>query len=60
MAGNEQYQPVDPALVPRFADVATFMRSRRHEISNEIDIGLVGVPFDLGVNYRSGARGGPA
>ena len=60
MAANEKYQPVDPALVPRFADVATFMRSRRHEITDEIDIGLVGVPFDLGVNYRSGARGGPA
>ena len=60
MAANERYQPVDPALVPRFADVATFMRSRRHEITDEIDIGLVGVPFDLGVNYRSGARGGPA
>ncbi len=60
MSGNENYQPVDPALVPRFADVATFMRSRRHEISDEIEIGLVGVPFDLGVNYRSGARGGPA
>ena len=60
MTANEKYQPVDPALVPRFADVATFMRSRRHEITDEIDIGLVGVPFDLGVNYRSGARGGPA
>jgi agmatinase len=60
MAKNAHFQPVDPAVVPRFADVATFMRSRRHDISDEVDIGLVGVPFDLGVNYRSGARQGPA
>jgi guanidinopropionase len=26
----------------------------------EIDIALVGVPFDLGTNFRTGARGGPA
>ena len=60
MASNEKYQPVDPAVVPRFADVASFMRSRRHDISEEVDIGLVGVPFDLGLNYRTGARQGPA
>ena len=60
MSGNDKYQPADPAEVPRFADVATFMRSRRHQSNAEIDVGLVGVPFDLGVNYRSGARGGPA
>ena len=57
---NAEYQPIDPALVPRFADIATFMRTRRHEIREEVDIGLVGVPFDLGLNYRSGARQGPA
>ena len=36
------------------------MRTRRHEVSDAVDIGLVGVPFDIGVNYRSGARQGPA
>ncbi|WP_428775431.1 agmatinase [Vibrio sp.] len=60
MAKNEKYQPTDPAVVPRFADVATFMRSKRFEATEELDIGLVGVPFDLGVNYRSGARQGPS
>lgn len=58
--GNPKYQPVDATVVPRFADVATFMRTRRAEIDPEVDIGLVGVPFDLGVNYRSGPRDAPA
>ena len=60
MPGHPDFQPVDPALVPRFADIATFMRTRRHEVSDAVDVGLVGVPFDIGVNYRSGARQGPA
>jgi len=57
---SEKYKPVDAAVVPRFADVATFMRTKRFDISDEIDVALVGVPFDMGVNFRSGARQGPA
>lgn len=60
MTSREDFQPVDPAVVPRFADVATFLRTRRHAIGPEVDVGLVGVPFDLGLNYRGGARDGPA
>ncbi len=60
MTEPTDFQPIDPAVVPRFADIATFMRTRRHPIDPAVDIGLVGVPFDLGVNYRSGARQGPA
>jgi len=40
--------------------VATFLRTRRHEISTDLHIGLCGVPFDLGLNFRSGPRQGPA
>ena len=57
---NRRFRPVDATNVPRFADVATFMRVPRHEIDPEIDIGLIGVPFDLGLNYRSGPRDAPA
>jgi len=60
MSGDERFQPRDASVSPRFADVATFMRCQRHEISEDIDIGLIGVPFDLGTNYRVGARHGPA
>ncbi len=60
MAGDERFQPRDASVSPRFADIATFMRCPRFEISEDIDIGLIGVPFDLGANYRTGARHGPA
>jgi len=60
MSRNEDFQPLNPAEVPRFADIATFMRTRRHGVDPAVDVGLVGVPFDLGVNYRTGAREGPA
>ncbi len=60
MATDERFHQVDASITPRFADVATFMRTKRHEIMEDIDIGLMGVPFDIGVNFRAGARQGPA
>jgi guanidinopropionase len=57
---NKRFQPVDPTVSPRFAGIASFMRTVQHPVSTEVDIGLVGVPFDMGVNFRSGARQGPA
>ncbi|MEM9139232.1 MAG: agmatinase [Pseudomonadota bacterium] len=56
---NSKYQPVDATQVPRFSDVATFMRTPRVAPADEIDIGLVGVPFDIGLNYRAGPREAP-
>jgi guanidinopropionase len=53
-------RPIDSAVVPRFAQVATFMRTPLIEDWSRIDIGLVGVPFDLGATNRAGARHGPA
>lgn len=56
---NSKYEPVDASVVPRFADVATFMRTKRVDAIEELDIGLVGVPFDIGLNYRTGPREAP-
>jgi len=56
---DSKYEPVDAGKVPRFSDVATFLRAHRCEMSEDIDIGLVGVPFDIGLNYRSGPREAP-
>ena len=53
-------QPIDSGIVPRFAEVATFMRTPRVKSPQGVDVGLVGVPFDLGTNFRTGARQGPA
>jgi guanidinopropionase len=57
---NPAYAPVDATKVPRFSDVATFLRTRRIDMNEEIDVGLVGVPFDIGLNYRSGPREAPS
>lgn len=60
MKKDPRFQPVDAAVTPRFAGIATFMRTQRADVTPELDIALVGVPFDIGVNYRAGARQGPA
>lgn len=57
---NREFQPADPSITPRFADIATLLRARRIDLRSGIDIALCGAPFDLGTNYRSGARLAPA
>ncbi|MBC7680096.1 MAG: agmatinase [Pseudorhodobacter sp.] len=52
--------PVDASLVPRFAGPATFARLPRFDEVSDVDVAVVGVPFDAGVSYRPGARFGPA
>lgn len=50
---------VDPMLEPRYAEIATFMRAPLAGSLDDLDIALVGVPTDLGVTNRAGARHGP-
>lgn len=57
---GDPLQPLDSAVVPRFAGDATFMRTPRVDTLERLDVALVGVPFDLGLTFRSGARHGPA
>lgn len=49
----------DPQKEPRFAEIATFMRAPLAESLDNLDIALIGVPTDLGVTNRAGARHGP-
>jgi guanidinopropionase len=60
MNPDRRLRPTDPSVSPRFGDVATLLRAPRVPPGPGIDIALVGVPFDLGTNYRTGACGGPA
>ncbi len=53
-------KPLDSAVVPRFAEPATFMRVPYVGLEAGLDIALVGVPFDLGATGRNGQRAGPA
>lgn len=55
-----QYEAfADPIQRPRYSGVPTFMRAPYQEDLKNVDIGLVGVPFDGGVTNRTGARHGP-
>jgi agmatinase len=51
---------VDATVVPRFAGPATFARLPRIDEVSDVDVAIIGVPFDAGVSYRPGARFGPA
>ena len=57
---DDWIKPLDSGAVPRFMEVATFMRTPSVKDLDGIDIGLAGVPFDLGTTFRTGARQGPA
>ena len=52
-------RPVDALVYPRFSGVATFMRLPQVSRADELDIALIGIPYDGGTTYRSGPRFGP-
>ena len=60
---DNKFLPVSGSDLPRFAGVPSFMRlphvQRGDELYDQVDIGLVGVPWDGGTTNRPGARHGP-
>ena len=48
-----------PMTAPRYTGLATFMRAPVVQDPADVDIALIGVPFDGGVTNRPGARHGP-
>lgn len=57
------FTPISGMTLPRFAGLATFMRLPHvpldHPRAHEVQIGLVGLPWDGSVSNRPGARHGP-
>jgi len=57
------FAPITGSVLPRFAGLATLMRlpylDFDHEAFSQVDIGLVGIPWDGGTTNRAGARHGP-
>ena len=49
----------DPMNRPRYTGLPTFMRAPYQETFDNVDIGMIGVPFDGGVTNRTGTRHGP-
>ena len=60
---NNFFQPVDGMELPRFAGIPSFMRLPHLDLNdqniNEVDFGLIGVPWDAGTTNRPGPRHGP-
>ena len=54
-------QPVSGTVTPRFGDVATFMRLPHVSVeeAQDVQIGVIGVPWDGGTTNRPGPRHGP-
>ena len=53
------FRPLSGSEVPRFAGPSTFMRLPQIEDPAEVDIALVGLPWDSGSTNRVGQRHGP-
>ena len=63
MRSDPFFHPVSGFDLPRFAGVPTFMRLPHVEFDHprfaEVEIGLIGSPWDSGTTNRSGPRHGP-
>ncbi|HWE61330.1 MAG TPA: arginase family protein, partial [Chloroflexota bacterium] len=62
MTANQtpRYGPVDGSQSPRFVGIRTFMRLPHVTDLTDVDVAILGVPFDTGATFRVGARFGPA
>jgi len=56
---NDFPQPLDAAVIPRFAGIPSFMRLPIFTNPADVQIALLGVPWDGGTTNRAGARHGP-
>jgi agmatinase len=54
-----RYEPADSLASPRFTGPSTFARLPFVQTLEDVDLAVVGVPFDTGVTYRVGGRFGP-
>ena len=63
MKNNIFFQPISGFELPRFAGMPTFMRLPNVGLSDkkisEVDIGIIGAPWDAGTTNRPGPRHGP-
>lgn len=56
----KDYKPIDALVSPRFCGIKTFMRLPYVTDLEDVDVAIIGVPFDTATTYRTGARFGPA
>src|SRR5215471_5346757 len=54
-----RYGPADSLASPRFSGVRTYARLPNVTDLKDVDVAIVGIPFDTGGTFRVGARFGP-
>ena len=54
-----EFRPPDAFVSPRFGGIPTFMRLPHSRELGAFEVALLGIPFDGGTSYRTGARFGP-
>jgi agmatinase len=54
-----ELKPLDGRKFPRFSGICTFFRLPHHPDVDDLDVAVLGVPWDGSVSYRPGARFGP-
>lgn len=52
-------QPLGGNEMPRFGGPGTMFRLPTSELNDSVDIGIIGIPLDIGASNRSGTRYGP-
>jgi len=52
-------QPLSGNEMPRFAGIASMFRLPTPDTGKGIDVGIIGVPLDIGTSNRTGTRYGP-
>ena len=62
-ADKQRFLPISGNVLPRFAGIPTFMRLPHIGVDEakaaEVEVGIIGVPWDGGTTNRPGARHGP-
>jgi agmatinase len=58
-ADGPRYVPEDSLKSPRFTGIPTFARLPHVRELEDVDLAVIGVPFDTGVSFRAGGRFGP-
>jgi guanidinobutyrase len=59
MSDQQFNQPISGNDLPRFAGVASMFRLPVNEKADGVDVGIIGVPLDIGTSNRVGTRYGP-
>lgn len=55
----KKFGPADALESPRFCGVASFMRLPQLRTTEDVDVAIVGIPFDTATTFRVGSRFAP-